>query len=550
MINNLKNSKWLLVVFATFVLTRFLGLDRIYHQDEYRWASIANPFFGDLASPHPPLPENLYKLVGRVFGFDYLRIAPFVFSFLNLVLIYLVSLKISKNKKIALFAAGLFTINVYSLIANLQIDIDGAILPFFILCSYYSFLNVAEYKKSKKWLVLFCLAVVGGLLTKLSFLLFIGALFIDQSLRFYNSKEAGGLKKIFYRVWPWVTVSLAVVGAFYYFYAIRLGVVVEYARHFKSLNFYSRAYFDLIFKIFKSLVWLSPLLALPVIYGFFKRDLLKKYQIWFIYLFLNLVFYLVLFDFSTLTIERYFMFLIIPSVLISAETISNLFKSQNTRKSTYIIASIAFIVLSFLILSLPHDVLPLNPKEAYVDKVKSLEFNFLIPFTGGSGPSGFYFSALFILLAWIIACVSLLGVIFNKHKKNLFLAVFVVFGLGYNILFSTEYLFGSVYGSVDKVAKETIEYVNSNNAVKGVITYYDIGAYYLRLSGKYSSRFYTAPKRDYTPKIESYRGQYMIVDFPAIEKDGRYWPLIARCPLMKKFQDKKVESYVFDCSKM
>ena len=88
-------------------------------------------------------------------------------------------------------------------------------------------------------------------------------------------------------------------------------------------------------------------------------------------------------------------------------------------KRIYVIAGVVFVLLSYVVLSLPHDVLPLNPKEAYVDKVKSLEFNFLIPFTGGSGPSGFYFSALFILLAWIIACISLLGVIL-KHKNNLF----------------------------------------------------------------------------------------------------------------------------------
>ena len=150
----------------------------------------------------------------------------------------------------------------------------------------------------------------------------------------------------------------------------------------------------------------------------------------------------------------------------------------------------------------------------------------------------------------MVACTSLFGAIFNKNKKGLFLAVFIVFGVGYNLIFSAEYLSGLIYGSVDKVAKETIEYVNSDEAIKGVITYYDIGAYYLRLNGKYISRFYTAPKRDYTPKIQNYRGQYMIVDFPAIDKNGRYWPLIARCSLVKKFQDKKVESYVFNCSKI
>lgn len=546
----LKNNKWLLIICAVFIFTRFLGLGQIYHQDEYRWASVANPFFGNLSSPHPPLPENLYKLAGRVFGLDYLRIVPLVFSFLNLILIYLVSLKLSKNKKVALIAAGLFVVNIYSLIANLQIDIDGAILPFFILLSYYACLHIIEDRKSKKWLMVFCLVVVGGFLTKLSFLLFIGALIVDQLFGAYYSKEKVNLKIILKKVGPWAVGFLAVLGTFYYFYATRLGVVIEYAKHFNSLNFISRAYFDLVFKIFKSLVWLSPLLALPVLYGFFRKDTLNKYRIWFIYLFLNLIFYLILFDFSTLTIERYFMFLIIPSVLISAQVISSLLEKHQIRKNFYIIAVAIFILASYVVLSLPYDVIPLNPKEAYVDRIKSLDFNFLIPFTGGSGPSGFYFSALFILVNWLLAAILLAWATYIKKAKGFLLAVFVVFGLGYNILFSTEYLFGPIYGNVDKVAKETIEYVNSNKDIKEVVTYYDIGAYYLRLSGKYSARFYTTPKRDYTPRIESHRGQYIIVDFPAIDKGGRYWPLIARCPLLKKFQDKKVESYIFDCSQI
>ena len=548
MTNFVKNNKWLLIVFAAFIFTRFLGLDQIYHQDEYRWASIANPFFGNLLSPHPPIIKLALDFAGSILGYDYLRVVPFIFSILNLWLIYLISLRLTGNKKIALIAVGLFTINIYSLIANLQIDIDGAILPFFILLSYYGYLHIVENVKSKKGLVIFCLAVVGGFLTKLSFLLFAGALVADQLLGMYYVKEKVGLKNILRKLWPWITGFLAVAVIFYYFYATRLKVVIDYAEHFNSLNFFSRAYFDLVFKIFKSFVWLSPLLTLLVLYGCFKRNILKKYQIWFIYLFFNLVFYLVLFDFATLTIERYFMFLIIPSVFISAQVIYDLLEKQHIRKNFYIAAVAVFVLVSFIILFLPHDVLPLNPKEAYVDKVKSLEFNFLIPFTGGSGPSGFYFSALFILLAWIISCVSLLGAVFAKKKSRLFLATLIISGIGYNIIFSAEYLFGSIYGSVDKVAKETIQYVNSNSSIKEVITYYDIGAYYLRLSGKYYSRFYTAPKRDYTPKIENYRGHYVIVDFPAIDKNGRYWPLIARCPLLKKFQDKKVESYIFDCN--
>jgi len=547
--DNVKFKILFIIILALFVTTRFLGLDFIYHQDEYRWASIANPFFGELGGPHPPLTEYLYKFIGKFFGFDYLRIVPLFFSFLNLILIFLISLKLSGNKKVALTAAGLFTISIYGLIANLQIDIDGAVLPFFILLSYYSYLKIFEVPRSRKWFLIFGLAVIGGFLTKLSYLLFVGALIADRIWRIYGTKREN-LKQAFLRIWPWLAGFLTVAVIFYYFYASNFERIIIYARHFNSLNFASRAYFDLVFKLFKSLVWLSPLLALPVIYGLFRKDILKKYWTWFIYLLINLVFYLVLFDFSTLTVERYFMFLIIPSVLIGAETIYELFKNIAVTKKYYILALAGFILLSFGILSLPHDVIPLNPKEAYVDSVKSLDLKFLIPFTGGSGPSGFYFSALFILLSWLVSIATLLYCFIVKKHREIALVIFVVVGVGYNILFANEYLFGSLYGSVDGIARETIEYINSDENIDEVITYYDFGAYYLRLSGKYSSRFYTAPKRDYVPKIESYRGQYMIVDFPAIDKNGRYWPLIERCSLVKKFQDKKIESYVFDCSKI
>ena len=113
-----------------------------------------------------------------------------------------------------------------------------------------------------------------------------------------------------------------------------------------------------------------------------------------------------------------------------------------------------------------------------------------------------------------------------------------------------ELLRGDLYGSPDKIVRQTLNYILTEPSITKVITYNDIAPYDLKKSGKYHSRFYTAPERDYTKKVSAFRGHYMIVDFPAIYKNDRYWPLITRCPLLKKFQDKKIESYVFDCSKI
>ena len=86
-----------------------------------------------------------------------------------------------------------------------------------------------------------------------------------------------------------------------------------------------------------------------------------------------------------------------------------------------------------------------------------------------------------------------------------------------------------------------------NQEIDGVVTYYDAGVYYLKIADKYNGRFYTAPSRDYSPKILAYRGHYLIVDFPAVDKKGLYWELISRCKPTQKFTDKYVDSYIFDC---
>lgn len=542
----MSNTKVLLTgIVVFFLVTRFFSLGHIYHQDEYRWASIANPAFGDLHSPHPPLSEFSYKLTGFLLGYDYLRVVPIVFSLLNLILIYLILKKTTGKQSVGLIGASLFTINIYSAIASLQVDIDGAILPFFVLLGYYAHLYLLENSRSKKYWSLFVFSLVGGFLTKLSFVLFLATLIIY----FVVINLIRGGKKISWKKFYYLIVLFAVLaGLSFVLFETSFQIVLKYAASFNSLNFGSRHYFDFVFKIFKSFVWLSPLLTIPLAASLFNKKNYEKYGFWYLFLLINLIFYGVAFDFTTRTIERYFMFLILPAIMIASDILhSLLIQVKKFKYFNLSLIMVLFVVFSFLILMISHDALPLNPKMAYVNQVKSLNFNFLIPFTGGSGPSGFYFSAQFILWSWIISMLSLLSYYVVKRYKEVALVVFIVFGVGYNLIFLNEYIGKNIYGNVPNLSKETIDYVLKNEKIEDIITYYDIGAYYLTLEGKYASRFYTAPTRDYTKKLTEYRGHYMIVDFPAIDKTSKYWQLISRCNLDQKFTDKKVDSYIFDC---
>ena len=538
-----KNNRWLVLLLIIFIFARFFGLGQFYHQDEYRWISIANSaVFGELSSPHPPVMEYLLSLAGSFFGYENLRVVPLIFSIFNLLLVYVLALRLPGGRKTAYFAVGIFIISTYNLMANLQIDIDGAILPFFVLLTYYFYLKIAV-DKNRKFIWPLLLAIIGGFLTKISFFLFIAALAAEFLLFLaYNRKRI----KVEIRKTIFLLGIIAALFLFIYaFYNFENSRILEYASNFKIFNFGSRAYFELFLRLFKFLIWLSPFLLLPMIFGLFKKEVFVRHRVWYIYALFNFVFYLVIFDFATLPVERYFMFIIAPAILISADVVYAFLPRLN--RKYFLLCVLGFLILSAFAILISHDVIPLNPKEAYVNRIKNLDFNFLVPLTGGSGPIGFYVSAQFVLWAWLVSFAAFLWGCFAKKHREIFITIFLVFGAGYNILLSSEHLFGGIYGSVDGITKKSVEYVIKSNDIKGVITYYDAGVYYLKLQNKYSSRFYTAPKRDYTTKLTEYRGHYMIVDFPAIDKESEYWRLISRCRLDKKFTDKYVDSYVFDC---
>jgi len=105
------------VVLLLHLALRIPGLSQPYHQDEYKWAQIVavgSPTAGTI--PHPPLSELIYTITDRVFGNGHLRMTPFLFSILNLGLIFLVARK-RYGDKTALIAAGLFSASFYSILA-------------------------------------------------------------------------------------------------------------------------------------------------------------------------------------------------------------------------------------------------------------------------------------------------------------------------------------------------------------------------------------------------------------------------------------------------
>ncbi len=537
--------RWFLgAIIIGFLLLIFPATGQIYHQDEYSWLTQMD---GTDHSPdvHPPLYLWLGEFVGNTIGFGHIRLVTVPFALANVALVYAISYTLTRRRSIALVAALLLTLNAYNVIAATMVDIDGALLPFFVLLTVLAYLRVREGRYGWYWAL--ALGIVGGFFAKLSFILCAGTLAVDWTVHALQQRSMT-LRKFTRHILPWTVGVVALAAVLYLLLSWYASGIVAYAAHFSIFDFGSRAYADLAFKLLKSMVLVGPLLLFGGLMGLLDRTMFHRYRFWWLYLLFSTLFYAVVFDFTTLTIERYFMFAIAPLAIIAAEPLWDML--QKIRRMPWRPLLVAGLVATAIaaVLFIPHDVIPLYPKAVFAHRALSLQWNFLVPITGGSGPVGFYVSALFVGLSWLIMAGALL--VWQKVPKQraFATALFLCLGVAYTGVMLEEYLVGSIYGSPNRVAWETVRYVNTNPDITQVISYYNYGPYDLRQSGKYAARFYVTPKRDYSGRIMAWRGYYMIIDFPAIAADDQYMRIITRCPIAKQFTDKLITGTVYDCT--
>jgi len=150
-----------LVLSALALGIRFVGLSQPYHQDEYKWAFIVDPAHnaGEAAIPHPPLAEWLYHLTGAHFGYDHLRLLPFFASFIFGILLFYIVRRVY-GLRAASLALFFWAIDLYAVLASLQIDIDGVLLPIFTLCMLGGYELWKTEKFSARVIALFAIGAI------------------------------------------------------------------------------------------------------------------------------------------------------------------------------------------------------------------------------------------------------------------------------------------------------------------------------------------------------------------------------------------------------
>ena len=545
-----KHHVILILLVLGFILLRFSGLDLPYHQDENKWIGVTMD-----GIPHPPLTGLFMISADRLFGSDHLRLLPFLLGVINLFLLYyLVRYKFGKTE--ALWSILIFTVSFYSVLASLMVDTDGQVLPFFFLLSalsYYKWQDSADFKHKLRWGILLALFILAGFLVKLSFVIVLGALVLDFLYAQKNKITRPLLIKCL-----GIFFALIFFLGFVFFVARYIVPVLDLSRslaHWKVFFALSdRNFLQTGIQFFKAILYASSLLVLP--FFFLTKDLAKKLSFFIFFLVIGLFFYLLLFDFSSGALDRYLEFTVVPLSIISGVVMSGIFKQTESsgREKMGRLITLGLLISAgiFLLQFIPHFTPPLWPKTEWFHRFLSLRWNFVFPFTGGSGPLGFYVSWLFIILVWLLSIFLVLLVFFKTQwRKQIWILIFIL-GLVYNAVFVEEYLFGKINGNPNYLLEKAIIFIEHNKDIEKVINYNNIGINKLTRIGKFERRLYVAPKHEafYVEELSKFKGHYMVIDMPHLDPNSLYAKYFSSCEVIYERYSKKISSRVYDCRKV
>lgn len=570
--NNKKFTVLIVALLVIFFLVRLPGISLPYHQDEWKnvHASsntiIAGEFFA-----HPPLMQMILVAGYKIFGENNYRFFPLIFSLASAFLLYVV-VRNRSGKSVAAWSLFIFSLLFYNILGSLVPDVDGAILPFFLLLSifFYDKWNSAPDLAKRKWFLLLFTSLLIGFLIKLSFILVVGAIIADYILnnwRILFSKV--GLKKAGYAI-----LSIGFFGAVYVglLYLIKytyppfdMSIMLGHANQFSDGA--GRNWIQIVVQGIKAVFYLSPLALVPLI--FISKEILKKTRIFSLYLFFGLIFYFVVFDFSRGALDKYIMFAIVPLSVIVGSVFAEIFGRKKSAideqeieegygKSSKkwwvatvivgIIASIGLLSLNFL----PSEVLPLYPKTLWFSRILHGNWVILNPFNGGSGPLGFYVSFIFIAVSFILSTlIALLG-FWKKEWRASIVLILLFIGISYNTVFAEELFFGKINGSAPAALRGSVDFIRGRPDIKKVITYNDIGAGPLENIGKYSGRIYATPQSEDTYKTIfakhiSEGGHFLVVGVPPLGPETFYGKFFGGCDSLYKTISGRIEANVYTC---
>ncbi len=558
-------NKTLFVLVLIFILIRLPAAGFPLHQDEYKWPIAVNPAQSAVIIPHPPLGEFIYRVGGYIVGFNVnFRFVPLFFGVLNLSLFYYF-MRFVFGRREAIIGSLIWIFSYFSVLASLMVDTDGEIMPFFFLIALIGYFKNKESAGNNrwKWPTLLLVGCLGGLLVKVSFVLAVGAILADFLWSKKDILHKNDILRYIVRLGigliGFVIVLILSQKLFPFFDLHRS---LTYWEHFFTWN---RDWFQTAIQCVKAVLYASPLLVLVPLFD--VRLVWEKTKVFVFFLMFAFIFYVVLFDFSLGALDRYLQLLILPLTVMSATVISRAFQTEKTENETPlylgnsyvhrsflgregligVLASLALIALQFK----NHFVPSLHPKSEWIARIISLDWNFLFPFSGGSGPLGFYVSFLSMAFAWILSAGFLVLSFYKPRYKKAALCIVILLGIAYNGIFMEEYLFGFVNGSAPRLLTGVVEHIKNDPDIQRVAVYNDNGGAEVQATGKYWRRIYVAPQFDsgFYDIFRQFQGHILFIDIPRVNPESAFARYIEHCPSIYSQKDGYITAQILDCTR-
>lgn len=536
-----------------FLVLRLPGVHLPYHQDEMKTAVVMSEGGETLKGiHHPPLTQVFYRLAGETFSPYLYRVFPLIFSVFSLFLLFIFS-KEFFGLNPAIWVSLVFSLSFYSVWSSLMLDTDGAILPFFFILSFYFYYKWKGrgYVWKNKWLALLVISLASGFLVKLSFIVPIGALILDFILE-HRSRIS---KKYIIKGSLYLIGFILLSGfAMYVFRSFLTTFSFEtmFAHALSFVNFGTRNYMQIAIQAIKAILYSSPLIILPLFLG--SKEIFKKTRPFFLAVFLGVIFYFIIFDFSQGALDKYLMFFVIPLSVLSGLVFAESFNRKEEKTGRYIFYGILITGGLFLLNFVNHQVFSLYPKTDWFVSALHLKWNFLFPFTGGSGPLGFYMSFLFMFISFAVAFLAILLAFWKRGSRNAVLIFIFILGVVYNLVFAEELFFGKINGDSTTVLKESLNFIEKDIEVKKVITYSDSGAFELISMKKYTGRFYAVPGYEEGHKVlfeaNKKDTSFLVVEIPKLWKPSFYSEFFSGCQKIFETNSGKISGFVYDCKKV
>lgn len=532
---------FLVVVVLVSIIIRLPGLSLLPVDDEAAWVIAMDKEVLDYeAIPHPPFSVLVYSLFVNVLGHDYcyLRFTALIFGILTLIMTYCLAKEVY-GLGVARVSAVIMAILFYSILASLQIDMDGSILCFLTVSTLYAYFVYLESNR-RRWLIVSSVFFGLSLLTKYTAILIVLIVFVymllskrDKLVSVLPFVVIGGAMALVFPVvsyvsgnWGIFTNTLSWGGENVAGHG--MGLLKSSVKH-----------------VYRIVQYGTPLLLLFPLISFARR---RKKEENLLYVWVAVYFLFYTFVVSGGNISRYFMIVIPPLVILSARGFLLLF-GQLRMRDLLSIVGVALVLFGVICLQNGGAQI-IEPFTLDRQNFNVISQNADIWYYSTSGPlfRVSSFSFIFVLVGSVLLVVLCS---FAKGHERKFWIVFVALCLAFNMFLVEEFLFHKYSPDYNEVMRDMMTYYDVNNLEGPLYSVNEDFAYFLT-----NGTYYDLESRDARSSLGEIGGTAVLLNLPKImslDDDSYIGDLVIsavdeRCELLKVFYVGKYDAgYIYDC---